>query len=418
MSGVLGLDAPVSQATAIVVHYSEIGLKGNNRGFFLNTLVRNMRAALADLPISRIQIMFGRLMVNLRPDADEHALGEIRKRLAFIPGIANFSVAAAVPVGRDFVTPIETDPTYLSLAERAWETVRNSGARTFVVRARRAEKSFPLSSVEIERRMGHEVLQRAEASGVGLRVNLTAAEVTCRIEVVRPFAFVYGRREYGPGGLPVGSSGRLVALLSAGFDSPVASYMMMKRGAEVVFVHFYGYPLTDRSSAEHTRDLVEVLGRVQGNRTLYLVPFGLAQQEIISSSPRALRMVIYRRLMMRIATDVARMENAQGLITGESLGQVASQTLSNLAVIDDAAGLPVYRPLIGMNKDEIIDLAGKIGTREISAEPTPDCCSLMVAKHPVTRAEMRMVTPVEEAVDMARLVAEALERAEVVRLGG
>lgn len=418
---------------AIVVHYSEIGLKGNNRGFFVKTLAQNIRVALAGLPVRHVQMLYGRLMVHLLPDADTAAQGEICGRLTRVPGIANFSVAAAVPVGRNFASPIEDDPTYRGLAVEAWNVVRRSmekpgvGSRetgngapvpwTFAMRAKRAEKDFPLNSLELERRLGGEVLARAETAGMSLKVRLTDPDVTCRAEIVRPYAFVYGQREYGPGGLPVGSSGRLVALLSAGFDSPVASFMMMKRGAEVVFVHFHGYPLTDQRSAEHARDLVDVLGSMQPRIVLYLVPFGLAQQEIVTSSPRALRMVVYRRLMMRIATEVARREKALGLVTGESLGQVASQTLHNLAVIDEAAGLPVYRPLIGMNKDEIIALAQKIGTHDISAEPTPDCCSLMVAKHPVTRAQMRMVEPVETAVDMDRLVREALERTEVVRSG-
>jgi thiamine biosynthesis protein ThiI len=404
-----------AEGGAVVVHYSEIGLKGNNRGFFVNTLASNIRDALRGLPVGAVKPMYGRLMIHLREAADGPAREEIRQRLRFVPGIANFSVARAIPLGRTLVEPIERDPVWAALLERAWEVVRDSGATSFAMRVKRPEKQFPIPSLEMERRVGGEVMRRAIDAGRPLRVDLDSPAITCRIEILRPYSFVYGQREQGPGGLPVGSSGRLVSLLSAGFDSPVASFLMMKRGAECVYVHFYGYPLTDASSADHARDIVEVLGRAQPRSTLYLVPFGLAQQEIISASPRDLRMVIYRRLMMRIASEVARREKALGLVTGESLGQVASQTLNNLAVIDQAAELPVYRPLIGMNKDEIIALSARIGTHDISAEPTPDCCSLMVSKHPVTRAEMRMIEPVEARVDMARLVDEALERADIRR---
>lgn len=408
---------------AVLVHYSEIGVKGNNRHWFIDLLMRNMRDALTGLPI-RVQPLYGRLLVRVRPrrsdagDLDD-LMREVCARLRFVPGIANFSVACAIPTGRDFPEPVEKGPFWAALVDAASDLVRRATAPsggTFVVRARRAEKQFPMTSLDIERQLGAELLDRAAERGESLRVRLEGADVTCRVELLRPTSFVYGMREQGPGGLPVGSSGVLVSLLSSGFDSPVASWQMLRRGARMVFVHFHGYPLTDRSSAEHVRDLVALLSRSQPESRLYLVPFGFAQQEIITACPRDLRMVAYRRLMMRIACAVAEREKALGVVTGESLGQVASQTLQNLAVIDEAASLPVYRPLIGTNKEEIVEMARRLGTYDISADPTPDCCSLMVAKHPVTRGEMAMVAPIEAQVEMERLIRESVERAEIVEV--
>lgn len=403
----------MSTPAAIVIHYSEIGLKGRNRAFFVNTLVRNVRQALRGLPVRNVQSIYGRLMVTLDPDAPDFQEEAIAGRLRLIPGLANFSFASSARVPLGHPSPEDAEAFWKWLGEEAWSVVERSGARTFVVRARRAIKEYPRKSLEIERDLGAEILERASATGRPLLVDLKAPQVTVRIEISHPFAFVYGLRQSGPGGLPVGSSGRLVSLLSSGFDSPVASYMMMKRGAEVVMVHFHAHPLTDRSSIDSVRELTEVLTRVQLRTRLYLIPFGPAQQEIIASTPRDVRMVVYRRMMMRIASEIARREGAPGLITGESLGQVASQTLSNMSAIDACAGFPVFRPLVGLNKDEIIAIGDQIGTSVVSSEPTADCCSLMVARHPVTRSSQEMLGEIEGVLDVDRLVREAVEQAEV-----
>jgi thiamine biosynthesis protein ThiI len=401
--------------SAIVVHYAEIGLKGRNRGYFVNALMDNMRQALRGLEYDSVQGMYGRVMVRLRENSDPQ---QIRKRLQLVPGIANFSFAEAIAIPVQVAVPVDEQPTWHAMRDAAWRLVQASTARTFVVRAKRAEKNFPLQSLDVERALGAWVLEQARATNRPLKVDVHDPELTVRVEIVRPQGFVYGIKEQGPGGLPVGTSGRLVSLLSAGFDSPVASYMMMKRGAEIVFVHFHAHPLTDRSSMENVRDLVASLNKIQHRSRLYQVPFGLAQQQIIAASPRDIRMVIYRRFMMRIASAIAQREKALGLVTGESLGQVASQTLPNMAVIDAAAELPVYRPLVGLNKDEIIAIADRIGTGGISAEPAADCCSLMVSKHPVTKATAALVEQVESALDVARLVDEAVQAAEVEDSGG
>lgn len=403
----------MSRPAAIVVHYSEIGLKGLNRGFFVNSLVRNIRQALRGLPVRNVQSIYGRLMVTLDSDAPDLQEDLMARRLRLIPGVANFSFASATRIPAAMGDAAQLDAFWQWLSSEAWDVVHRSQATTFVVRARRAIKQYPVSSLEIERNLGHEILERAQAMGRVLRVDLDGAQITVRIEISHPYAFVYGIKHAGPGGLPVGSSGRLVSLVSSGFDSPVASYLMMKRGAELILVHFHAHPLTDRSSIDAVRELTEVLTRVQLRTRLYLIPFGPAQQEIIACSPRDMRMVIYRRMMMRIASEIARREKAQGLVTGESLGQVASQTLSNMSAIDASAEFPVFRPLVGLNKDEIIAIADHIGTSSASSEPTADCCSLMVARHPVTKSDPSVLHEVESAFETERLVREAVAQADI-----
>jgi thiamine biosynthesis protein ThiI len=376
-----------------IVHYSEIGLKGKNRAFFEKSLIDNLRKALWGMEYAYVRRISGRLLVELKENSD---MDEIQKRLSKVFGISHYTLAYA---SQQDITKLQSD--VLSL-------VQGCDFHTFKVDTKRSQKSFPLTSPEINAQIGSYIV---EHTGAG--VDLENPDLTCFIEIVEKYAFIYLNKNRGLGGLPIGVSGRVAVLLSGGIDSPVASWLMMKRGATVVFVHFYSYPYTDIASLEKVNELVKLLTIHQYNSRLYLVPFTNIQKKIVAHTPPDLRVVLYRRMMVRIAEILAHKENAQALVTGESLGQVASQTLPNIRVIDEAAQLPILRPLIGQDKSEIIEQAQRIGTYETSVLPYNDCCALFVPKHPVTNASLDIVKSAEESLDINNLVAEAVSRVEV-----
>ena len=373
---------------SVIVHYQEIALKGRNRPWFVERLVANLRRSLADLDIVRVRALMGRIEVVPGPGA---AWDEVRRRLGRVFGVANFSRARRT--GRDL-----DELTAAVLADLA-----GHDPRSFRVTARRADKSYALTSPEIERRVGG--LIRAAR---GWRVDLGDPELVVRIEILPREAFYALDRHAGPGGLPSGASGRVLCLLSGGIDSPVAAYRLMKRGCRVRFVHFHSYPILSHASQDKVREIVRLLTRYQLASRLYLVAFGDVQRQVVVSAPPALRVLLYRRLMMRIAERLARAAGAGALVTGEAVGQVASQTLENLGVIDAAvAGLPVLRPLIGSDKNEISDEALALGTYPISIVPDQDCCQLFTPRHPVTRGRRSAVEAAERGLPIDELVARA-----------
>ncbi|HET6498872.1 MAG TPA: tRNA uracil 4-sulfurtransferase ThiI, partial [Coriobacteriia bacterium] len=264
----------------------------------------------------------------------------------------------------------------------------------------------PVSSLEMNRAIGQYLVDET-----GLKVDLTAPDVTCFVEVVQGEAYTFARKFPGVGGLPVGTSGVVAALLSAGIDSPVATWRVMKRGAIAVGVHFSGRPQTSDASERLVFDIGRALERYGGLARIYVVPFGDLQREIALSAPSGLRVLLYRRMMLRVAERIAEAEGALALVTGESLGQVASQTLENIAAVDQAATLPVLRPLIGTDKLEIIAQARAIGTYDLSTVGHTDCCTLFMPRAPVTRASTGQVLAAEEALDVPRMVVEALSAA-------
>jgi thiamine biosynthesis protein ThiI len=279
---------------------------------------------------------------------------------------------------------------------------------SFRISARRAFKTYPLTSVELNRELGAFVVQRT-----GARVDLREPELTIHVEVLPAETFVYADRVPGPGGLPVGTGGTVAALLSGGIDSPVASWRMMKRGCRVVFIHFHSVPYLPATSQAKARALVERLTEWQYHSQLFLVPLGEIQREVVLSVPPPARVVVYRRMMVRIAETLARQTGALALVTGESLGQVASQTLTNIARIDEVAEAPILRPLIGMDKIEITAEAQRLGTFEISIEPDADCCTLFVPRHPATRVGSEEIRAAESRLDIPRLVAMGCEGTRV-----
>ncbi len=387
---------PQQAKPCIVVHYAEVGLKGENRGQFENQLRRNIHRTLAPVGIKSVERSFGRLLVYLPREFDWEELSE---RLQKVFGVAHFSPAAIVQQDMERIT------------RTAVEMMAQEKFTSFRVTTRRPQKEFPLKSPEINARVGAAIQQQS-----GARVDLHHPEATCYIEIVNKMAIIYVQRIPGPGGLPVGVSEKAVALLSAGIDSPVASYKMMKRGVKVIFVHFHSAPATTRASIENSRRIVRILTRYQYVSKLYLIPILPLQQEIMAKAPAKYRVLLYRRVMFRLAEMVARREKAVALITGESVGQVASQTLSNIRVINEVVSLPVLRPLAGEDKKDIIDLAKAIGTFDISTEPFEDCCSLFIPKHPETKGDPELIRQVEEKLEMEELYLQAFREAEVVKL--
>lgn len=381
----------------IILHYSEIGLKGGNRAQFENQLVRNIRRALRGLTDAPVKRAFGRLVISLPEQFDWPA---IRARLEKVVGLANFSLA------------VRTAQEVEAIEAAACRQMKGLSFSSFRVTTRRVQKSFPMNSDALSARVGEKIQLQS-----GARVDLTNPEAVCFIEIFDDLALIYSQKIAGLRGLPVGSGGKAVSLLSSGIDSPVASWKIITRGAKLIFVHFHSAPYTSQASANNAERLVQRLVEYQLSARLYLVPFIETQQAIMLAARSEYRVVLYRRAMLRIATRIARRERAEALVTGESIGQVASQTLSNMRVIDAATDLPVLRPLSGSDKEEIIAIARQIGTFEISTEPYEDCCSLFVPRHPVTRALPAIVEDCEAKADLEPLLRQAARNAEIKKFG-
>ncbi len=378
---------------AALIHYHEIGLKGRNRSAFERQLRDNLDAALRDFDVERAERFSSRLIVRVNTHSQ---LDEVCLRAADTPGVSS---AAAV-----WVTSRE-DRDMNTAALLAVRQVPD--ARTFAIEARRSNTNYPVRSIDIKRRIGQYVVDQT-----GLGVDLGNPDVRCFVEVVEGAAYFYSRKYPGVGGLPVGTAGTVVSLLSAGIDSPVATWRLMKRGAVVVGVHFSGRPQTSDTSERLVVRIGEALSRYGGIGRIYVVPFGDLQREISLAVPPDLRVLLYRRLMVRVAEEFAAIERGKALVTGESLGQVASQTLDNIAAVDDAATLPVLRPLIGTDKVDIVAEARRVGTYELSIVDHTDCCTLFMPRTPATRATVAEVCAAEEALDMGRMVADAVSSAE------
>jgi tRNA uracil 4-sulfurtransferase len=380
-----------------IVHYHELALKGRNREFFERQLIGNIRTALKDLGVTRIESLRGRLRVVL----PEQLLDPIvKERLSAVFGIANFSLAHGVPLNL-------LEPNLDALSKGIGAALTQRTFETFRITAKRADKRLVLTSMDVEKAVGTYVRE-----ATGKTVKLTAPDVTIYIELLAKDAYYYMEKIPGPGGMPVGVSGTVACLISGGIDSPVAAYRMMKRGCNAVFVHFSGRPLVSRASEEKVRDLVQLLTAHQYQSTLIIVPFGEIQREIVAQAPAPYRVVLYRRLMVRIAAELAVAHRCWALVTGDSLGQVASQTPENLSVIEEAADLPLLRPLIGMDKLEITGQAQQIGTFSTSIEPDQDCCSLFVPPHPSTKTRLDDIRRIERSLDIGALVKQGLEKAE------
>jgi thiamine biosynthesis protein ThiI len=372
----------------VVIHYGELSLKGQNRSAFIRQLAHNITQALGDLGNSHVQRQSGRLLLTVPGEVPWET---VQARLGRVFGIANFAPCLSAPHDLDAIKRVVDQ----ALGGRTFPSFR--------VTARRAFKDLPFGSQHLNEDIGTHVLRTHDT-----RVDLTHPALTIYIELIPRQTLIYLEKLPGAGGLPVGTGGTLLSLLSGGLDSPVAAYRMIKRGCRVDFVHFHSYPFLDRTSQEKAVRLADVLTQYQYHARLFLVPFGELQQHIVNAAPPPYRVVLYRRCMLRIAEALAGHTGAQALVTGESLGQVASQTLQNLRVIEAASTLPVLRPLIGMDKTEIIREAQTIGTHDISVLPDQDCCTLFVPRHPATRTVLERIEVAETALDIPALVAMAL----------
>lgn len=379
--------------SSVVVHYGELALKGRNRPWFLAALTKSIRASLRGLNVSRVRSLIGRIVVTLEDDSE---WPEVRARLSRLPGIGNFALARHMPMDLDAITAAIV------------EAVAGRTAASFRVRARRADKRFPIPTPDIERHVGRHVQE-----ATGWPVNLSKPDLVIAVELLTSDAYFFFERERGVGGLPIGTGGRVMTLLSGGIDSPVAAWRLIRRGCRTDFVHFHSYPILSRTSQDKARELVATLTRSQLRSRLFMVPFAPIQQQIVVSMPPALRVVAYRRMMLRIAEALATRTGAQALVTGDAVGQVASQTVDNLAVVGSVATLPLLRPLVGMDKEEITADALRIGTYDISIVPDEDCCTLFTPRFPSTRASRGAVDLAETQIDVPALVAAAVAAAEV-----
>lgn len=367
----------------ILVKNGELVLKGLNRNTFEDILIKNMRRHLADLGEFKFTKSQSTIMVDALEDGVD--LDEAAERLEKVFGIAALSRAAVCE--KDMKSIIETTKEYLK--------DELSCVKTFKVEAKRSDKKFPLKSPEICRELGGVILKNFNH----LKVDVHNPEITVTVEVRDNYAFVRGNNIKGAGGMPTGTSGRAAVLISGGIDSPVAAYMMAKRGIELISVHFASPPYTSELAEMKVLDLLKKVAAYSGTITTYIVPFTEIQEAIRDYCPEEYFTLVMRRIMMNISSKIAREQNCSALITGESLGQVASQTIYALGCTDCAADLPVFRPCIGMDKDEIVAISRKIGTFETSIQPYEDCCTVFTPKHPRTRPKIADVVAAEEKIE-------------------
>jgi thiamine biosynthesis protein ThiI len=385
----------------IVVHYHELWLKGRNRRFFLGKLFTALRQGLQGIPVEGIEQPGDRFLVRLGAGA---SLQEATGRVERVLGIANYAVARRV------------ERTIEAICQAAWEEVEPMRFGTFAVRAQRSDKSFPHPTMEIESTVGRYLLEHLRAKDREVRVHLNDPELTCRIEITPGPALVYARKITGAGGLPANTAGRMACLLSGGYDSAVAAYHMMKRGGHLSFVHFYGTGAQPGESSLHVAArLVGQLVPYQFRAKLYRVPFEAIQREIVRYAPEKYRVLLYRRMMLRIGELLARRDHALALVTGDSLGQVASQTLRNLVAVETAAQMPVFRPLVGADKMEILATARKIGTYDISSEPFHDCCPVFLPRAPALCAGPRELDEAESKLEIPALIAQGIRGTSIER---
>ncbi len=381
----------------VLVGYGEIALKGRNRPRFVRRLRENIQRALRGVPVADVRAVPGRIRIRANTG---HALdyeGEIKPRLSRVYGVVNF--APVVRCTHDFE----------DMQRTALDMMQALSFDTFRLSVRRSDKSLPFLSTDVTPVVAGHLLEHFKQAGTPKKVQLKGADVNLSIEIASGnIVYMSVGKSRGPGGLPVGITGKVCVLLSGGIDSPVAAARVLKRGCQATFVHFHGHPFVTRASLEKAEELCEVLARLQGECTLVSIAFGAIQRTIVENTPEDLRIILYRRLMVRIAGAIAKQQRCRVLVTGESLAQVASQTLANMTVIEEASPLPILRPLVAYDKQEIIDEARALGSFEISIQPDQDCCTLFTPKHPETHARLAEVLEAETQLDIDALVTEAL----------
>lgn len=380
-----------------LVHYHEIGLKGHNRASFEMRLLKNLETLLSEYPIVTIHRISGRLCIFFTEGTDRETAMAASDAARMVPGVAR--VSCGFKCERDLA----------DMSEAAIGAMAEAGPfDSFKVSARRNHTDFATGSMDMNRLIGSDLCEAYPDKAVKMK----DPDLTVGVEVVQNASYVYARSVPGIGGLPVGSSGKVVCLLSSGIDSPVALWRMARRGAVCIAVHFSGRPQTSDASEYLVGDIARVLERTGCIARVHTVPFGDYQREIALVVPPELRVIMYRRLMFKVAQAIAARERAGALVTGESLGQVASQTLENIRATDQAVDMPVFRPLIGNDKLEIIGMAQQLGTFEISSQDAPDCCTLFMPRSPETHAKLDRVLEVEQQLPIEQWVEEILDNLE------
>lgn len=385
----------------ILIKNGELALKGLNRATFEDILIKNIRKRIK--PLGEFEYRKEQSTVSVIPMSDGIPMNEVSERVGRVFGIARYSRALQVPKNMEDIT--ENAPKYLDDQLKF--------AKTFKVEAKRSDKKFPLTSPEISAEVGGAILSEFPH----LRVDVRNPEIIVTIEIREKFAFIRGNQLKGAGGLPTGTAGKSTILISGGIDSPVAAFMMAKRGLVLNAVHFASPPYTSPQSEDKVYRLLKQVAAYSGSITLFTVGFTEIQEAIRDNCPEDMFTLIMRRFMMRIASAIAEKEDSKALITGESLGQVASQTLPAIACTDAVASMPVFRPLIGNDKDEIISVSRKIGTFDISIEPFEDCCTVFTPKHPKTKPNIKMLEDAEKALNVEALVERALQNTKVTVVG-
>ncbi|MBS7224216.1 MAG: tRNA 4-thiouridine(8) synthase ThiI [Clostridiaceae bacterium] len=384
----------------LLLKCGEIVLKGLNRKTFEDKLVNNIKRRLKHVAPCEVNMRQSVIYVWIEEESDADAIMEAVKKIF---GIA--LICRAAVCDKTLEAMQETAETYL--ADRIAE------AKSFKVETKRGDKRFPMTSIQVSQEVGGNLADKYE----NLKPDMHTPELTIHLEIRDQHAFVHAGPEPGAGGMPVGTNGRAAMLLSGGIDSPVAGYMMSKRGLELVAIHFFSYPYTSERAKEKVIELAEIMTAYTGRMPLLVVPFTKIQEAIRDNCHEELFTLIMRRFMMRIAEKLAVREGCGGLITGESLGQVASQTMPAMAVTGAVCSLPVFRPVIGMDKEEIVQIARKIGTFETSILPYEDCCTVFTPKHPNTKPKMPKILEAESHLDVDTLVEEAVSGTEVIYPG-
>lgn len=388
------------KADIVLLKYGEIVLKGLNRPMFEQKLMNNLTRALA--PLGKFNIKKSQSMIYVEPAQDDIDMDEAISRMSKVFGIVNICPAVSCEKDMD------------SIAKTTIECLKemDTEGKSFKVEAKREDKQFPLNSPQICQEMGGRILKNVP----GLHVDVHNPDILVQIEV-RKKAYVFTKKFSGAGGMPVGTNGKAALLLSGGIDSPVAGWMISKRGVGLDAVHFHSHPYTSDRAKEKVIELAKLLTPYTGRIYLNIVPFTEIQLEIIDKCPKNYLTLIMRRIMMRIAEKIAEKNGARALITGESIGQVASQTMESLAVTDNAVSMPVFRPCIGMDKEEIIRISKKIDTYETSILPYEDCCTIFVPKHPKTRPEVAEVVEAEKLLEnLDEMIERAIAEKEVIKI--
>lgn len=400
----------------IIIHYNEIGLKGGNRDWFEKKLVQNIREKMrkdgfVDFELRRI---VGRILLKIvnkklgnKKDFEELSKKTVNKIEAILKntfGIANFSFAKEVSQDIEI------------LEKECWKLLKNKKFKTFRITTQRSNKEFSMTSEEINREIGGYIFEKLEKKNLKPSVSLKNPSVECFVEIVNKTAFIFMKKIKGLNGMPVGTGGKALVMLSGGIDSPVAGYYGLKRGVDVDFIHFHSLPYTSTASNEKVEALAKKLLKFQPKAKIFMVPFAKIQQDIVMNCPEKLRVIMYRRLMLKIAERVAQEKKYLALYSGESVAQVASQTLENILATNDAISMTVLRPLCGFDKAEIIEKAQEIDTYDISILPHEDCCTRFIPKHPETRAKVKDVRDAEKNLDIEKIIQEAVEKMETLKI--